>query len=123
MTYIALEDLDFMWSDADVTTVKRKWNDGISLESIAVIVKRPVDEVTLLIMDLVIRKQIKQRRSGAFGHTVNHKQSPMRLYRCYCGVTFGWAGNEKDQKHRECPSCGGKSLTKVQWDLGAEDAL
>jgi hypothetical protein len=68
MTYIALEDLDFMWTDDDLITVKEMWTGGKSLDSIAVRVKRPLDEVAVLIMDLARKEKIILRTSGFEGN-------------------------------------------------------
>ena len=79
MTYIALEDLDFMWDHADVETVKRMWNKGISLDSIAETTKRERDEVAVLIMDLARKEEIVLRTSGFKGtHTVTAKRNERR---------------------------------------------
>ena len=79
MTYIALEDLDFMWSDADVETAKRMWDDGISLDSIAETTKREHDEVALLIMDLARKEMVILRTSGFEGtNTVTVKRNERR---------------------------------------------
>lgn len=79
MTYIALEDLDFMWDHTDMETVKRLWNDGVSLDSIAETTKREHDEVALLIMDLARKEMVVLRESGFEGaYTVTTKRNERR---------------------------------------------
>ena len=115
MSYIVLEDLNFLWDEAAIQQIKDLWAIGVSLASMAKVVHRPSDEVALLIMDLARNHQITSRRSGVFGHAITHEPSPMYLYRCRCGITFGVAGPELAPSKRICPSCGRKTHQRISF--------
>jgi hypothetical protein len=51
-SWIPLEDMNFLWSIADVETVIEAYKSKMFIGKIAKIVKRPIDEVAILIMDL-----------------------------------------------------------------------
>ena len=65
--YIALEDLDFSWDEADIPQVRYMWKKGLSIWDIARAFDRDPDEVAILIMDLVRKSQIRPRPRGAYG--------------------------------------------------------
>jgi hypothetical protein len=49
---IALQDLDFYWSDADVKKVSKLYKESCGIRTISKTISRPVDEVAILIIDL-----------------------------------------------------------------------
>jgi len=65
--YIALEDLDFSWDEADIPQVRHMWKKGLSIWDIARAFDRDPDEVAILIMDLIRKSQIRPRPRGAYG--------------------------------------------------------
>lgn len=65
--YIALEDLDFSWDEADIPQVRYMWKKGLSIWDIARAFDRDPDEVAILIMDLIRKSQIRPRPRGAYG--------------------------------------------------------
>ncbi|MCS1351176.1 helix-turn-helix domain-containing protein [Mechercharimyces sp. CAU 1602] len=67
LLYVALEDLDFVWDEAEVPQVVEMWRDGQSLHDIAKTLDRDPDEVTLLVMDLARQGRISRRKRGARG--------------------------------------------------------
>ncbi|MCM3273685.1 helix-turn-helix domain-containing protein [Paenibacillus elgii] len=64
--YIALEELDFVWTEKDVLEVDRMWNRGSSIWEIGRAFNRDIDEVAVLIMDRCRHGYIKQRLNGVF---------------------------------------------------------
>lgn len=67
MVYIACEDIDFIWREQDVDEVERMWREGYDIRAIAKVLRRHVDEVTVLIIDRARRGTIKRRPMGVFG--------------------------------------------------------
>jgi len=65
--YIALEDLDFIWDEAEVPDIERMWNEGYSIWQIANACMRDPDEVLILIMDRVRKGFIEPRPGGVYG--------------------------------------------------------
>ena len=65
--YIALSELDFSWYPNEVEQVAQMWRDGIHIADIAEKMKRDIDEVVILIMDLARRDVIEPRKNGAAG--------------------------------------------------------
>ena len=65
--YIALSELDFSWYPGEVEQVAQLWRDGIHIADIAEKMKRDIDEVAILIMDLARRDVIEPRKNGAMG--------------------------------------------------------
>jgi hypothetical protein len=68
---IALMDLDFQWSHAQVSSVTQQWGAGVDIRDIAKSVRgkemRHVVETATLIMDLDMKGEIKPRKGGVFG--------------------------------------------------------
>jgi len=50
--WIPLDDMDFLWDLQDVQKVREALKEKLHISKIAKIVKRPQDEVAVLIMDL-----------------------------------------------------------------------
>lgn len=65
--YVALEDLDFTFDEADLPMIIHMWEEGLSIWDIARAFDRDPDEITVLIMDLVRKDRIKPRPRGAYG--------------------------------------------------------
>ena len=65
--YVALEDLDFMRSLAEVWSFRRMWNEGRSVYDIARDYGRDPDEVVVLAMCQMRKGKIKQRPGGLMG--------------------------------------------------------
>lgn len=65
--YIALEQLDFSWYQDQVELVIELWNKGVHIKQISEELGRDSDEVFLLLMDLIRRKRIKERKNGIYG--------------------------------------------------------
>jgi hypothetical protein len=66
---IVLEDLNFQWNETDVKRVINMWKQGTSLADICEKVKRPGEEVFLLLLDLSINNKIKKRDGFIWGMT------------------------------------------------------
>ncbi len=62
--YIALEELDFTWSDEEVKQVIKMWKRNTPLIEIADHFNRMDEEVAVLIMDLSMKDKIKPREVG-----------------------------------------------------------
>lgn len=66
--YIALEELDFFWSEAEVKEFQLMWNKGFSIYDIAEYFEREdVDEVWILIICQMRQEKIRQRKGGLVG--------------------------------------------------------
>lgn len=65
--YIACEDLNFAWIKAEIATVKMAWNAGKPIWEIASLVRRPEEEVAILIIDLNGKRELGPRPGGVFG--------------------------------------------------------
>lgn len=63
--YIACEEMNFFWTEADLMMFRHLWKKGESVEDIAEHFKRDPDEVGLLIIDQARQDLIKPRRDGA----------------------------------------------------------
>ena len=65
--YIALSELDFSWYRGEVEQVAQLWRKGMPVADIAEKMKRDIDEVAILIMDLARRDVIEPRKNGVAG--------------------------------------------------------
>lgn len=65
--YIALEDLNFDWSVKDIEKFDALWREGKPLQEIAKILKRPQDEIAVIILDRARKGKIAKRKFGIFG--------------------------------------------------------
>jgi predicted metal-dependent hydrolase len=65
--YIALEDLNFAWLEEEILLVMRMWNEGRAIWDIADALKRPQEEVLILLIDMSMKGGIKERTGGVFG--------------------------------------------------------
>jgi len=66
-SYIALEDLDFIWRTSQVREFDQLWRAGWSLYYISDHFRRDPDEVVLLSMDRIRKNFIHERKGGVFG--------------------------------------------------------
>jgi len=69
-TYIALEELNFLWDEDDVLKFREMWEEGLSLPDIAKQLKRKKNEVAVLILDQAEEKKIKPRKGGLWGWVI-----------------------------------------------------
>jgi hypothetical protein len=65
--YIALEDLNFDWLEEEILLVMRMWNEGRAIWDIADALKRPQEEVIVLLIDMSMKGGIRKRTGGVFG--------------------------------------------------------
>ena len=65
--YIALEDLNFAWLEEEIVTVIQMWREGRPIWDIADALKRPQEEVIVLLIDLGMKGGIRKRTGGVFG--------------------------------------------------------
>lgn len=66
-TYIACEELNFLWCETEVNELIEMWKKGKSGQEIAEYFDREPDEVALLIFDLSRNRKIKPRKRGLMG--------------------------------------------------------
>jgi len=59
--YIALDEYDFAWTQAEVDAVVRWYSTGASVVDIAIAAGRPQVEVAVLIMDLAEKDKLAPR--------------------------------------------------------------
>lgn len=69
--YLALEELDFTFDEADLPEIKRMWEEGLSVWDMARAFNRDPDKITVLIMDLARKGEIDTRPGGAMGRRKN----------------------------------------------------
>jgi len=62
-----LAELDFSWYPGEVEQVAHLWRKGLPVADIAEKMKRDIDEVVILIMDLARRDVIEPRKNGVAG--------------------------------------------------------
>jgi hypothetical protein len=65
--YIALEDLNFAWLEEEIVTVIQMWSEGRPIWDIADALKRPQEEVVVLLIDMSMKGGIRKRTGGVFG--------------------------------------------------------
>lgn len=65
--YIPLEDLNWEWLTRDISIVIELWQQGEAIDRIAKLVRRSVDEVAILVMDMRRRGLIEIRKGGVWG--------------------------------------------------------
>lgn len=64
--YIALEETNFIWDIKEVDAIKEYWDKKIPICGMADILKRPTNEVFLLLMDLIENGKIKGNVNSSF---------------------------------------------------------
>ena len=69
--YIALLELNFAWLEEEIALVKRMWNEGRPIWDIADVLKRPQEEVFILLIDMSMKGEIKERTGGVYGDRWN----------------------------------------------------
>ena len=73
--YLALEELDFTFDEADLPEIKRMWEEGLSVWDMARKYERDPDEMTVLIMSLAREGKIEPRPGGAMGRRKHHPKA------------------------------------------------
>jgi len=69
--YIACYDMNFSWLPQDVKKVIRLWEYGLSLKEIGKHLRRDLDEIAILLIDLGRQGKIKSREGGIYGQKAN----------------------------------------------------
>lgn len=62
--YIACEEMNYFWTEADLMMFRHLWKTGESLAQIAEYFRRDPDEVVILIIDQAKKGLIDPRREG-----------------------------------------------------------
>ena len=65
--YIALEDLNFAFLEAEILLVIADWKAKVPIWDTAATLKRPQEERFLLQLDLSLKGAIRLRRGGVYG--------------------------------------------------------
>jgi hypothetical protein len=65
--YIALEDIDFIWDEADLEKIRELWEGGIHIRDMASYLKRKPVEVFCLLLDQSSKGMIKKRKGDLYG--------------------------------------------------------
>ncbi len=73
--HIALEELNFVWSEDHLKYFRLMWGAGCSVKKIAEYFKRDPDEVLLLAIDQARDGKIQRRPYGLLSETENLKNS------------------------------------------------
>jgi hypothetical protein len=66
--YIACQEFDFSFIPSEVEKVKMLWRYGLSVYNIGVQLKRPAEEIMILLIDLSSQGKIQRRQGGALGN-------------------------------------------------------
>lgn len=66
-TYVACEQMDFLWSKEEVFDFECMWHEGRTLDEMARYFKRTQEEILLLAVDRGTKGKIKQRKGGIIG--------------------------------------------------------
>ena len=67
-SYIACEDLDFIWTKEEVFDFECRWDDGASLKELARYFRRSQEEILILALDLGLKERIRPRQGGLMGN-------------------------------------------------------
>ena len=65
--YVALEDVNMDWTQAEIVKFRMMWNSGVHPARMAEILKREQIEILILVMDQEIKGEITERMGGFFG--------------------------------------------------------
>lgn len=68
-TYIALEELNFVWDEDEINVFIKLWKEGADFRLIAEHFDRDQDEIALLLMDLARKGRVKPRDMGLIVRT------------------------------------------------------
>ncbi len=60
-------EIDLSWNESDVKKFQTMWDEGVSVEEIAIVFKRHPLEVVLLVIDLAEHEKIERRPTGIYG--------------------------------------------------------
>lgn len=74
--YIALEFVNMIWYEHEVTRFEQLWLDGVSVRDIGEELGRPEVEVALLVIDRRMNGKIERRPTGVFGKDVLGNENP-----------------------------------------------
>lgn len=66
-TYLACEDMNFMWTRQQVKDFRILWEEGRSLDELARYFRRSQEEILILALDLGVKNKIKPRKGGLIG--------------------------------------------------------
>lgn len=65
--YIALETVNFVWDEDKLPVIREAWQEGMSLEHMALYFKRKPLEVFLIVLDQIEMGYLKSRNGGIHG--------------------------------------------------------
>lgn len=66
-TYIALEEIDFIWCTREIEQFRAMWRAGYDIWKIAKLLGRSHHDVVMLAYDQHLKGKIKARNGGIFG--------------------------------------------------------
>lgn len=70
-SYLACENLDFVWSKQQVNDFKLLWKEGRNIDELARYFRRPQEEILILALDLGMKNRIGPRKGGLIGEMPN----------------------------------------------------
>lgn len=65
--YFPLQDLDLTFTEKEVEDTLELWEAGIHIADMARQLKRETEEVFILLLDLAMKRKIRERENGIFG--------------------------------------------------------
>jgi hypothetical protein len=65
--YIALEQVDFIWSEDDLPRIREAWKEGMSIQHMSKYFKRKPLEVFLIVLDQIEHGYLVKREGGVYG--------------------------------------------------------
>ena len=66
-TYLACEDMNFMWTRQQVKDFRILWDEGRNIDELARYFGRPQEEILIIALDLGMKNRIKPRKGGLLG--------------------------------------------------------
>ena len=73
-TYIALEELDFIWCEKEIKNFRSMWKAGYDIWKIAEKLGRSVHDVFMLAYDQHLKGKIDTRKGAIFGWQPNSRE-------------------------------------------------
>lgn len=66
-TYLACEEMNFVWTRQQVKDFRILWGEGRDLDELARYFRRSQEEILILALDLGVKNKIKPRKGGLIG--------------------------------------------------------
>lgn len=71
-TYVACQDLDFLWTKSQLKEFESHWNEGRKLDEMSRYFQRSPEELLILALDRALIGRIKPRKGGLIGGSLRN---------------------------------------------------